>query len=46
MTHTAALHRIRRAAADRWEQLPSGWWVIPCAILGACGWALLLWAAT
>lgn len=44
--------RYRRAEGQigpLWEpvnrrRLPSGWWVIPAAVLGLAGWAVALWA--
>lgn len=43
MTHATALRRIiRTARAERvW---PSSWWLLPAAIGGAVGWAVLIWA--
>jgi hypothetical protein len=41
---------LQESFRDPWidgcdRQLPSGWWLIPSALIGAAIWALLIWLA-
>jgi hypothetical protein len=43
MTHTAEIIPFPARAAVRERRFPSGWWIVPAALIGSAMWAVGFW---